>query len=75
MAAEPREFGVVKEPDVEFILQRFEEEYNRSFLRQKIEIDNTELTPEETLARFVEEIQPHLTQADRMRILTRTLPQ
>ena len=75
MAAEPREFGVVKEPDVEFILQRFEEEYNRSFLRQKIKIDNTELTPEETLARFVEEIQPHLTQADRTRILTRTLPQ
>ena len=74
MKAEPREFGLLKEKDVEYILQRFEEEHKRSFLRQKIEIDNTDLTPEETLARFVEEIQPHLTEADRARILTRSLP-
>ena len=74
MKREPREFGVVKEKDVEYILQRFEEEHERSFLRQKIEIDNTDLTPEQTLARFVEEVQPHLTEADRARILTRTLP-
>ena len=74
MAAEPREFGVVKEKDVDHILKRFEEEFKRSFLRGKIEIDNTDLTPEETLARFVEEIQPHLTDGDRARILTRNLP-
>ena len=74
MKAEPREYGVLKEEDVEYILQRFAEEYQRSFLRQKIEIDNTDLTPEQTLAKFVEEIQPHLSQADRARILTRNLP-
>ena len=74
MAAGPRELGVVKEKDVEFVLKRFEEEYTRSFLRQKIEIDNTDLTPEETLAQFVEQIQPHLTEGDRARIVTRNLP-
>ena len=74
MHEEPRKFGVVKDADVEYILQRFEEEYRRSFLRQKIQIDNTELTPEQTLASFVEQIQPHLSEADRARILTRNLP-
>ena len=74
LRAEPREFGLVKEEDVEFILDRFAEEHKKSFLRQKIEIDNTDLTPEETLAKFVEAIQPHLSQADRARILTRNLP-
>ena len=74
MAAEPREFGPLKDKDVELVLKRFEEEYTRSFLRQKIEIDNTDLTPEETLAKFVEQIQPHLTDGDRSRIQTRNLP-
>jgi hypothetical protein len=74
MKKEPRESGLVKDDDIDYILQRFEEEYARSFLRQKIQIDNTDLTPEQALARFVEEIQPHLSEADRARILTRTLP-
>jgi hypothetical protein len=74
MKEESREHGLVKDEDVEYILQRFEEESVRSFLRQKIQIDTTDLTPEQTLARFVEEIQPHLSEADRARILTRNLP-
>lgn len=74
MKNEPREFGLIKEGDIEYILRRHEEEYTRSFLRHKIEIDNTDFTPEQTLAKFVEAIQPHLSQADRARILTRNLP-
>ena len=74
MKKEPREYGLVKEEDIEYILQRHEEESRRSFLRNKIEIDNTELTPEQALAEFVEAIQVHLTEADRARILTRNLP-
>ena len=74
MKAERREFGLLKEEDIEHVLQRFAEEYDRSFLRQKIEIDNTDFTPGETLAEFVEKIQPHLTEGDRARILTRNLP-
>ena len=75
MKKEPREFGVIKGGDIEYILKRHEEEYTRSFLRHKIEIDNTDLTPEQTLGKFVEAIQPHLSQADRARILTRNLPE
>lgn len=75
MQKAPRKFGLVKDEDIEYILQRFQEEYKRSFLRQKIQIDNTVLTPEQTLAAFVERIQPHLSEADRARILTRNLPE
>ena len=74
MKAEPREFVLLKEKDIQHVLHRFAEEYDRSFLRQKFEIDNTDLTPEETLADFVAKIQPHLTEEDRARILTWKLP-
>ena len=74
MKAEPGENGLVQDEDVESILERFEQEYSRSFIRQKIQIDTTDLTPDEALAQFVEQIQPHLTEADRARILTRNLP-
>ena len=74
MAADPHDFGLVKEKDVERVLQRFQEEYDRSFLRQKIELDNTDKTVDETVAEFVEQVQPHVTDSDRARMLTRTLP-
>ncbi len=75
MKAEPRKFVLLLEKDIQHVLHRFAEEYDRSFLRQKFEIDNTDLTPEETLAEFVEKIQPHLIAGDRARILTRNLPE
>ncbi len=74
MKAEPRKFVLLLEKDIQHVLHRFAEEYDRSFLRQKFEIDNTDLTPEETLAEFVAKIQPHLTEEDRARILTWKLP-
>ena len=74
MKGDPHDFGLVKEDDIEMVLKRFDDEYNRSFLRQKIELDNTDKTVEETLAEFVEQVQPFLTATDRARILTRNLP-
>lgn len=75
MKADPHENALVKEKDIEKVLDLFEQQYERSFIRIKFEIDNTDKTVDETLAAFVSQIQPHLLERDRLRILTRNLPQ
>ena len=66
----PHPGGLVQDKDVEQVLQRFEEEYARSMIRKKFTLDTSTATVQETLAEFVENIEPHLTDADRLRILT-----
>lgn len=63
--------GLLKEEDVEHVLQRFEEEFSASLIRRKFTIDNSDLTSEETLSEFVWKVQKHLSMDDKMRILTR----
>ena len=63
--------GLLKEADVEYVLQRFDEEFGRSLIRKKFTIDNSLLTPEETLSEFVWKVQKYLSPSDRSRILTR----
>ena len=63
--------GLLKEEDVEYVLQRFDEEFGRSLIRKKFIIDNSDLTSEETLSEFVFKVQKYLSQSDRTRILTR----
>ena len=60
--------GVVQEKDVEYVLQRFEEEFEWSLIENKIVVDTTSSTVEETLAQFLEKFEPYLTQADRQRM-------
>ena len=67
---DPHQNGLVQEKDIERVLQRFEEEYASSFLRRKVTVDNGTGPVEETLEQFVEQIEQHLTEADRLRILT-----
>jgi hypothetical protein len=71
MVATPHQYGVVRQEDIEHILRRFEEEYERSQIRNKIDLDTTVATVEETLAEFVQEVEPHLSQADRVRLVAR----
>jgi len=61
--------GLLKEKDVEFVLKRFEEEYANSHIRRKFTIDNSDLTPEQTVREFVLKVQKHLSDSDRLRIL------
>ena len=63
--------GLVKEEDVEGVLADFEQHFETSWLRHKFEIDTTNSTPEESLAEFVEKIQPHLIETDRQKIMYR----
>ncbi len=65
-----RREATLQEKDIEHVLQRFDEELSKTLIRKKIVIDNTSTTPEETVAEFVSEVQKHLSQADRLRILT-----
>ena len=60
--------GVVKEEDVELVLGRFVEEFDASLLKNKIVLDTTTATIDETLQEFVENVQPFLTDQDRARL-------
>ena len=70
MRENPQPHGLVQEQDIEYVLERFEDEYQASLIRKKFVLDTTTATVEETLAEFVIQIKPHLSDADRMRILT-----
>lgn len=60
--------GVVQEADVEFVLKRFEEEFEASLLKKKIVVDTTSATLDETLEEFVTKIRPHLSKFDQQRM-------
>ena len=69
MKENPHHNAVLQEEDIEHVLGEFEAEYERSAIRNKFTIDTSRATVEETLAQFVKEIEPHLSEADRVRIL------
>lgn len=60
--------GVVREQDVELVLDRFQEEFDASLLKNKMVLDTTDATVEETLVEFVEKMGPFFTDADRRRM-------
>ena len=60
--------GVVRDQDVELVLDRFQEEFDASLLKNKMVLDTTGAAVEETLAEFVEKMGPFFTDADRRRM-------
>lgn len=70
MRTAPHRHSLVQEQDIELVLRRFDEEYRRSALAHKFTLDTSTATVEETVAEFALRIQPHLTIADRLRMLT-----
>lgn len=69
MKENPHHNGVVKDKDIELVLQRFEEEYERSLIEKKFTIDTSTATVEESVREFLEKIDEFLTDADRTSIL------
>jgi hypothetical protein len=65
MAENPHPNGILKDQDVELVLQRFREEFERSRLMHKIELDTSDATVDETMQDFIRQIGPHLTDKDR----------
>jgi len=71
MEETPHPYGVLEEADVERAQARFAEEISYSPLRHRIALDTTDATIEETMADFVRQVEPHLTDNDRMRVVLR----
>lgn len=69
MRAAPHQSQVVREQDVEQVLRLFEEGCARSAIQGKITLDTSSATVEETIAEFARQVEPHLTDTDRSRIL------
>ena len=63
--------GVLREKNVEHVLQRFREEFAASLIRRKFVIDNSDLSPGETLSDFTWKAQKFLSHEDRTRIAAR----
>ena len=70
MRTSPHHNPVVREADIQKVLDEFEEEFEKSAIRNKLTVDTTQGTPDETLARFIELFEPHLNETDKLRILT-----
>ncbi len=66
---QPQARPVVQEKDIEYVLQRFEEEYRDLLLRKKFALDTSNATVEQTLAESAGEIKKHLSEAERLRLL------
>ena len=73
MRDNPHRHGVLKEEDVNLVIQRFQEEFDRSLLRRRMTLDTSTATVEETFAEFVEKYEHHMGEEDRRRILTHRL--
>jgi len=69
MELEPCPQCPLKAQDIELVVQRFEEEYEASLIRQRFTLDTSSASAEETLQEFVRCIAPTLNMNDKLRIL------
>ncbi len=73
MKDSPHENSLVRDEDVDHILQRFDQEFVNSTIRNKITLDTTNSTPAETFEDFLAQMEPFWTEGDRLRMLTHSL--
>ena len=71
MRDDPHPRQIVPEKDIELVSRKSEEEFERSRIPNKIALENTTTTPEETLAEFVRQFEPFLSESDKVRILVK----
>ena len=73
MKEAPHAHPVVQEKDVEMILERFADENWNSLLGNRIVLDTSKASVEETVEEFAEKITPFLTEWDMQRMLLHQL--
>ena len=61
---------VLQEADIQRVLDEFESEFEKSAMRNKITIDTSQGSSQETLDRFLQQFEPYLNKDDKLRILT-----
>jgi len=64
MTSNPHPHSLVPSEDVPEVLAQFADEYRKSWIGRKFEIDTTDLSPEQLLAVFLERSVPHLNPSD-----------
>ena len=70
MRGTPRVRGLLKEEDVLHVLDRFDDQYKNSLIPRKFDLDTTDASAGVTFQRFLENVQPHLSNADWLRLTT-----
>jgi hypothetical protein len=70
MRENPHQRGVLREKDIEYVLQHFQAGYDNAVYYNRFELDTTTATVEETLEEWVEKMDPYWTEFDRLRMLT-----
>lgn len=73
MKESPHLYAVVQEQDIEEVSRRFVEEFGRSWLRKRIQIDTSDLTPNQVMERCLTMVQPYLSEMDLLRLVLRKL--
>ncbi len=68
MTERPHKREVLQNGDVELVLRKFEEGFDRSALPNKLVLDTTDATVDESVAEFARQIGPFLTDRDRERV-------
>ena len=70
MKESPHHNPVLREADITRVLDEFERAFEKSPIRNKLTIDTSQGTTQETLERFIEQFKPYLHEKDILRILT-----
>ena len=73
MEADPHEFEIIQKKDIPVILEQFQQEYAASLLRRKIQIDTSDLSPDQLLQAFLQQSRAHLNTRDTLRCLAERL--
>ena len=60
--------SVLREEDVELVLEGFQREYDSSLVPRRFTLDTTSATVQDTLTEFLDQLWPHLSQVDRLRL-------
>ncbi len=64
MDAQPHDYPIVKKDDIPMILERFREEVQKSWIKQKLEIDTSDLPPDQLVKTFLEKAKPFMSTRD-----------
>ena len=62
--------SLFQEKDIEYVLGRFQEEFDNSLIRQRFAIDTAKTTVDESLEEFVQKVDHYITPEDRQRIVS-----
>ena len=75
MKSHPHGHTLIQEADIPMLLKQFRQKYHESWIKEKIEIDTSDLTPEQLLQEFLDKSLSHLNTRDMLtRLAGKVLP-